>query len=87
MESTASYHIALFSYLSAKGYRVAIINPLLIANFAKLSLRKTKTDKKDAFTIAQFLLLKKEALATQTEPPRLSELKDLSRRRKGSPTR
>jgi len=45
MESTASYHIALFSYLTAKGYRV-IINPLLINNFAKRSLRKTKTDKK-----------------------------------------
>jgi transposase len=52
MECTASYHIALFSYLTAKGYRVAIINPLLIANFAKLSLRKTKTDKKAASTIA-----------------------------------
>jgi len=57
------------------------INPLLIANFAKLSLRKTKTDKKDALTIAQFLLLKKEALATRTESPHLTELKDLSRRR------
>ena len=81
MESTASYHIALFSYLTAKGYHVAIINPLLIANFAKLSLRKTKTDKKDAFTIAQFLLLRKEVLATQIASPRLTELKDLSRRR------
>ena len=81
MESTASYHIALFSYLTAKGYRVAIINPLLIANFAKLSLRKTKTDKKAALTIAEFLLLRKETLTTQTEPPRLTELKDLSRRR------
>jgi len=79
MESTASYHIALFSYLTAKGYRVAIINPLLIANFAKLSLRKTKTDKKDALTIAQFLLLRREALATGS--PRLTELKDLCRRR------
>src|SRR5512135_531156 len=79
MESTASYHIALFSYLTAKGYRVAIINPLLIANFAKLSLRKTKTDKKDAFTIAQFVLLRKETLATGS--PHLTERKDLSRRR------
>jgi len=52
LESTASYHIALFSYLTAKGYRVALINPLLIANFTKLSLRKTKTDKKAASTIA-----------------------------------
>jgi transposase len=34
MESTASYHIPLFSCLTAKGYRVAIINPLLVANFA-----------------------------------------------------
>jgi len=81
MESTASYHIALFSYLTAQGYRVALINPLLIANFTKLSLRKTKTDKKAASTIAEFLLLKKDALAMETEPPRLSELKDLSRRR------
>jgi transposase len=81
MESTASYHIALFSYLTAQGYRVAIINPLLIANFAKLSLRKAKTDKKDAFTIAQFLFLQKEVLANNTGSPRLAELKDLSRRR------
>jgi transposase len=79
VESTASYHIALFSYLTAQGYRVAIINPLLIANFAKLSLRKTKTDKKAALTIAEFLLLKRETLTT--DPPRLGELKDLSRRR------
>ncbi len=81
MESTASYHIALFSYLTAKGYRVAIINPLLIANFAKLSLRKTKTDKKDALAIAQFLLLQKEAVLTHIESPLLTELKDLCRRR------
>jgi len=52
MESTACYHIPLFSYLTAKGYRVAIINPLLINHFAKRSLRKTKTDRKDAYTIA-----------------------------------
>ena len=57
LESTACYHIALFSNLTAKGYRVVIINTLLISNFVKLQLRKTKTDKKDALTIAQFLML------------------------------
>lgn len=31
------------------------MNPLLIANFNKLSLRKSKTDKRDATTIAEFL--------------------------------
>jgi len=81
MESTASYHIALFSYLAAKGYRVVIINPLLIANFAKRSLRKTKTDKKDALTIAQFLLREKEAFSLQISSSLVAELKDLARRR------
>jgi len=55
--------------------------PLASANFAKLSLRKTKTDKKDAFTIAQFLLLQRNAVTTHTASPHLTELRDLSRRR------
>ena len=29
MESTASYHIPLFTYLAAEDYRVVVINPLL----------------------------------------------------------
>ncbi len=81
LESTACYHIALFSYLTAKGYRVVIINPLLISNFVKLQLRKTKTDKKDALTIAQFLMLRKEVIENQTFSADLMELRDLARRR------
>lgn len=81
LESTACYHITLFSYLSARGYRVVIINPLLISNFVKLQLRKTKTDKKDALCIAQFLMLRKEALGNQAVSADLMELRDLARRR------
>jgi transposase len=81
LESTACYHLALFSYLTAQGYRVVIINPLLIANFVKLQLRKTKTDKKDALAIAQFLMLRKEALENQTLSADLMEHRDLARRR------
>ncbi len=81
MESTASYHLPLFSYLTAQGYGVVIINPLLINNFAKRSLRKTKTDKKDAYTIAQFLMREKEALVIQTTDHLATELRDLARRR------
>jgi transposase len=81
MESTASYHIALFSYLAAQGYRVVVINPLLISNFSKRSLRKTKTDKKDALTIAQFLKQEKEALPMRAPDYLVTELKDLARRR------
>ena len=51
MESTGCYHINLFSFLTVEGIRTLVVNPLLISNFAKLSLRKTKTDKKDASTM------------------------------------
>ena len=63
MESTACYHINLFSFLTASGVNAVIINPLLIANFARLSLRKTKTDKKDAGTIAQFAMIHKDSIS------------------------
>jgi transposase len=52
MESTGCYHINLFALLCSEGIVCVVINPLLISNFARLSLRKTKTDKKDALTIA-----------------------------------
>ena len=54
VESTACYHINLYFFLTTKGVSTVVINPLLIANFTKLSLRKTKTDKKDAMSIAQY---------------------------------
>ena len=63
MESTACYHINLYSFLVSLGYSVMVINPLLISNFVKLQLRKTKTDKKDAYVIAQFLLLNRDSLS------------------------
>jgi transposase len=81
MESTACYHMPLFSYLTAQDYPVVIINPLLIKNFAKRSLRKTKTDKKDALTIAQFLMREKETLSMDRPSHLISELRDLARRR------
>jgi transposase len=81
MESTASYHIPLFTYLVAEGYQVIILNPLLINHFSKLSLRKTKTDKKDARTIAQFLLREQKALSPLPPSYLTGELRDLARRR------
>lgn len=81
MESTACYHIPLFSFLTSLGYIVVIINPLLISNFVKLQLRKTKTDKKDAFVIAQFLLLNKDTLSQTTLSSDITDLRDLARQR------
>jgi transposase len=81
MELTGCYHINLFSFLTSRGIRALIINPLLIANFAKRSLRKTKTDKKDARTIARFLMENKEEISQLSVSPDLQDLRDLARER------
>jgi len=81
MESTACYHINLYSFLSAKGIDTVVINPLLISNFAKLSLRKTKTDKKDAGTIAQFILAHKDSVKQLAVSQDLQDIRDMARER------
>ena len=81
MESTASYHVNLFSYLVAAGYKVILINPLQISNYVKMELRKTKTDKKDAVVIARFLLANGDTLMQRATPSLISDLRDLSRQR------
>ena len=81
MESTACYHIPLFSYLMSKGHSVVIINPLLISNYIKLQLRKTKTDKKDAVVITDYLLDQKDALSQRVISAEMTDLRDLSRQR------
>jgi transposase len=81
MESTASYHVNLFSYLASEGYAVVVINPLLISNYVKMQLRKTKTDKKDAWIIAQFLLANKDSLIRRATSPLISDLRELARQR------
>src|SRR5512139_1607155 len=81
MESTGCYHINLFSFLTSQGIRTLVVNPLLIANFSKLSLRKTKTDKKDALTIARFLLDHHEEISQFSLSQDHQDLRDLSRER------
>jgi transposase len=80
MESTGSYHMNLFSFLTSQGIRTIVVNPLLIKNFSKLSLRKTKTDKKDAHTIARFLFAQRDSL-DQFSAHHHKDLKDIARER------
>ncbi|MGT2800038.1 IS110 family transposase [Streptococcus marmotae] len=57
LEDTGHYTFNLLNFLHEHHYQVYTYNPLLIKEFAKsLSLRKTKTDKKDARVIALKLL-------------------------------
>jgi transposase len=80
MESTGSYHMNLFSFLTSQEIRPIVVNPLLIKNFSKLSLRKTKTDKKDAHTIARFLFVQKDS-PDQFSAHQHKDLKDIARER------
>lgn len=81
MESTGCYHINLFSFLTTQGIHAVVMNPLLIANFAKRSLRKTKTDKKDAKTIAKFFMENREEISQLSVSQDLQDLRDLARER------
>ena len=81
MESTGCYHINLFAFLCSEWMVCVVINPLLISNFARLSLRKTKTDKKDALTIAQFLWAHRSELSQGSYSQSGQDLKDLARER------
>ena len=55
MEATGHYHECLFRYLVANNYSVQIKNPVVIARFKQSKyLDKAKTDKLDAFLIAQY---------------------------------
>lgn len=81
LESTGPYHLNLFSFLLSRGIATIVLNPLIIANFTKLSLRKTKTDKKDAFTIAKFLFLNRDSISRLSSCQQTTDLRDLARER------
>ena len=81
MESTGCYHLNLFSFLCDRKITAVVLNPLLISNFAKLSLRKTKTDRKDSLTIARFLLVHRDSIEQFTISQDLRDLRDISRER------
>ena len=56
-ESTGHYPFNLKLFLEANGFDYVEFNPLLVHKFASTSsLRRTKTDKKDAKTIAKYLM-------------------------------
>ena len=54
MEATSRYGEALALFLHEQGHRVSLINPARIKAYADSQLRRNKTDKEDAKTIADF---------------------------------
>lgn len=79
LESTGHYNYNIVTFLRDWGYNVFAYNPLIIKEFAKSqSLRKTKTDRKDALLIARKLRSDVTPERYQTDRV-LDELKELTR--------
>lgn len=56
MEYTGLYHEPVAHWLSDAGFYVSVVNPKLVKDFGNNSLRKVKSDKKDAIKIARYAL-------------------------------
>lgn len=54
MEYTGNYFQALARYLHKAGISVCVVNAILVHDYGRRSLRRVKTDKKDALKIANY---------------------------------
>jgi transposase len=80
MEATGHYWKNLFAALTAKGFKVALINPLRTNRFAAEDMQRTKTDAIDALGIARFAA-QKRPVATRLAESATEELRELVRLR------
>lgn len=55
MEETGTYHLPVLGYLLDKGYFVVAENALKIKKYLDRGIRKVKTDKKDAYKLAEYV--------------------------------
>ena len=58
MEYTGNYYLPIALFLRNNGFFVSVVNPILVKDYStkSLTVRKVKTDKKDALKIASFAL-------------------------------
>lgn len=58
MEYTGNYYLTIALFLRNNGLFVSVVNPILVKDYStkSLTVRKVKTDKKDALKIASFAL-------------------------------
>jgi transposase len=82
MEATGIYYEALAIYLLEHGIQVSVVNPFQIAQFAKATGERNKTDRQDAKTIARFAATQSPP-AWQAPPEHSRALRDLLRRLDG----
>tara|TARA_B100001063_G_C16683204_1_gene512942 strand:+ start:201 stop:1169 length:969 start_codon:yes stop_codon:yes gene_type:complete len=54
MEASGPYYLKLATFFFEKGYKICVLNPLIIRRYSQTRLLRAKTDKKDARTIAEY---------------------------------
>jgi transposase len=82
MEATGIYFEALARYAVEQAVTVSVVNPFQIAQFAKATGERNKTDRQDAKTIARFAATQSPP-AWQAPPEHTRVLRDLLRRLDG----
>ena len=78
MESTAHYWLSLYTRLWKDGYKAIVLNPIQTSAMREMFIRKTKTDTKDSFLIAELIRFGRYA---QSNVAKLLALKELCRNR------
>jgi len=78
LEATGHYWLALYEELSRLGYPVVVLNPLQIAAYRKSGVRKVKSDRTDAWWVADFLRIA-NLPATSQDIPLILQLRELTR--------
>ena len=54
MEATGNYHLPVASFLYDSGFYVSVVNSMLVHGYGNNSLRRAKTDKKNAIKLANY---------------------------------
>lgn len=54
MEATGNYHLPIANFLCNSGFYVSVVNAMLVHGYGNNSLRRAKTDKKDAIKLANY---------------------------------
>ena len=79
LEATGTWACDVALALHAAGHRVSLVNPAQIHAFGRSGLKRTKTDKADAFLIARFCEMHQPPAWTPLSP-QLQQLQGLIRR-------
>ena len=82
LEATGHYWLCLYEQLTTASFEVVVLNPLQVHAYSRSGIRRAKTDKRDAFWVADFLRIGGARPSQVPEATRL-QIRDLGRFRFG----